>query len=97
MTRERRSQEDETSFEILFCANPDYYQHAAVAAVAADQRADLQIALHSRDIIGQAKGILMERYKIRSEQAFDLLIAVSQRTNRKLREVADTLADTGEL
>ena len=71
--------------------------HAAVAAAANAETGGLRIALESRDAIGQAKGILMERYKITSQQAFDLLIAASQNTHRKLRDVAERLAATGEL
>lgn len=70
--------------------------HAAIAMTANTTRSNLRIALDSRDIIGQAKGILMERYKISSIEAFHLLVVTSQKTNRKLRVVADTLASTGE-
>lgn len=61
MTRERRSQEDETSFEILFCANPDYYQHAAVAAVSLAEnnhqfRANIHVLTCAEDAI--AEGML---------------------------------------
>lgn len=71
--------------------------HAAATAASALQNANLLIALNSRDVIGQAKGILMERYKITADEAFDLLIAASQRSQRKLHAVAAELADTGEL
>jgi GAF domain-containing protein len=71
--------------------------HAAVAMAARRKEANLQIALDSRDTIGQAKGILMERYKVSSQQAFDMLIYVSQRSHRKLREIAGELAETGQL
>ncbi len=71
--------------------------HAAAAATAASTTANLRIALDSRDLIGQAKGILIERYKITAEQAFDLLIAASQRSHRKLKDVAAGLTATGEL
>jgi len=71
--------------------------HAAVAAASTAKMANLRIALASRDVIGQAKGILMERYKITSEQSFDLLIAASQRTHRKLNDIAVQLSTTGEL
>jgi hypothetical protein len=56
----------------------------------------LQEALSSRDVIGQAKGILMERLRITPEDAFDTLRRSSQRLNLKLREIADRLAETGE-
>jgi hypothetical protein len=78
--------------------------HASVAARAVDERStlqglgrDLQQALLSRDVIGQAKGILMERLKVTPEDAFDLLRRTSQHLNIKLREVARGLAETGEL
>jgi transcriptional regulator with GAF, ATPase, and Fis domain len=71
--------------------------HAAVALTRTKKEANLRIALESRDIIGQAKGILMERFKIDNATAFDLLIAVSQHTHRKLRDIAEDLATTGSL
>jgi hypothetical protein len=77
--------------------------HASVAARAVNDRStlqslgrDLQQALLSRDVIGQAKGILMERLEITPEDAFDLLRRSSQHLNLKLREVARGLAQTGE-
>ena len=56
----------------------------------------LHEALSSRDVIGQAKGILMERLRITPEAAFDTLRRASQRLNIKLREVAQKLAESGE-
>jgi len=58
---------------------------------------NLQIALESRAVIDQAKGVLMERHKITADQAFQLLAQASMRANRKLRDVADHLVHTGEL
>jgi GAF domain-containing protein len=57
---------------------------------------NLHSALSSREIIGQAQGILMERERIAADQAFDVLRRASQFLNVKLREVAQTLVDTGE-
>jgi AmiR/NasT family two-component response regulator len=54
-------------------------------------------AVQSRDVIGQAKGILMERYGITSEQAFQLLVVASSTSNSKLAAVAAHLTDTGVL
>jgi len=78
--------------------------HASVTARAVDERCtlqslgrDLQQALLSRDVIGQAKGILMERLRVTPEDAFDLLRRSSQHLNLKLREVARSLTETGEL
>jgi GAF domain-containing protein len=71
--------------------------HAAIAMKGSKVETNLRTALQSRDIIGQAKGILMERYKIGSLEAFDLLIAASQQTHRKLRDLAEALDTSGEL
>lgn len=46
-------------------------------------------------MIGQAKGILMERLKATPDEAFEILRRSSQRLNIKLREVARTLTETG--
>lgn len=48
----------------------------------------LQEALMTRELIGQAKGILMARQDVTSEEAFDILRRASQRSNRKLRDIA---------
>jgi GAF domain-containing protein len=61
------------------------------------REAALHRALGSRDVIGQAKGILMERQRLSAGDAFDLLRRVSQHMNRKLTEVAEHLTRTGEL
>jgi GAF domain-containing protein len=71
--------------------------HAAVAMVGAQQQAQLQTALDSRDVIGQAKGILMERFKVGAQDAFRMLVLASQTTNIKLTDVADYLTRTGLL
>jgi GAF domain-containing protein len=69
--------------------------HAAIAAADAQHLEHVSSALMNRDIIGQAKGILMERFKITSDQAFVVLAKVSQDSNRKLSAVAEDLARTG--
>jgi GAF domain-containing protein len=71
--------------------------HAAIAMASTRQVENMQIAIDNRDLIGQAKGILMERYKIRAGQAFDLIVASSRATHKKVRVVADQLVATGEL
>ncbi len=71
--------------------------HAAVAVAQARKLDHLTTALASRDLIGQAKGVLMERYKITADQAFLVLVRASQDTNRKLHEIALHLTDTGVL
>lgn len=54
----------------------------------------LKQALRSRDLIGTAKGIVMARDGVDEETAFAMLVSVSQRENRKLREVAETLVQS---
>lgn len=71
--------------------------HAAVAMVAKRTESQLWAAIDSRDVIGQAKGVLMERYEITAEQAFDRLIAASQAANMKLRAVAAQVTTHGGL
>ena len=61
-----------------------------------DKVEGLEEALLSRDVIGQAKGILMERLHLTSDLAFEELRAASQSYNRKVRDIAAELAETGE-
>ena len=70
---------------------------AAVNRRDAQARSDnLEQALLSREVIGQAQGILIERERITAEQAFDILRRASQHLNEKLRDIAQHLVDTGE-
>jgi transcriptional regulator with GAF, ATPase, and Fis domain len=69
--------------------------HAAIAVADAQKLDHAGIALVNRDVIGQAKGILMERFKITADEAFDVLAKVSQDTNRKVYAVAENLTRTG--
>jgi len=54
---------------------------------------DLQIAMRTRAVIEQAKGILMGARRCTSEDAFNLLVKLSQESNRKLRDVAGAVVD----
>jgi ANTAR domain/GAF domain len=58
--------------------------------------ANLHAALISRELIGRAEGILMQRERITAAAAFDILRRASQHLNLKLREVAENLVETGE-
>ncbi len=78
--------------------------YAAVAAgdlhalrAARDRADNLQVALATRGIIEQAKGILMDRHKLTADQAFQVLAQMSMKANRKLQAIADDLVHTGEL
>ncbi|MBM9465718.1 GAF and ANTAR domain-containing protein [Nakamurella leprariae] len=69
--------------------------HAAIALQARQQQQDLRTAMDTRNLIGQAQGILMERGKITAEQAFTELARLSQTLNVKVRDIAWALATTG--
>jgi GAF domain-containing protein len=56
----------------------------------------LEAALDSRAVIDQAKGILMERFKMTADQAFQALARLSMESNTKVRDVAERFVDTGE-
>ncbi|WP_166375949.1 GAF and ANTAR domain-containing protein [Aeromicrobium phragmitis] len=55
---------------------------------------NLSTALSTRTVIGQAEGILMERYQLDAVRAFAMLRRVSQHTNTRLAEVAEELVET---
>jgi hypothetical protein len=94
VTRNRRSSLN------FYSARPDVFdQHARLTAAlfglqaatllyGADRAAGLNQALKTRDVIGQAKGILMERFDITDDAAFQMLVTTSQETNMKLHDVA---------
>ena len=74
--------------------------HAALAFARAREREQIsgpEQAVASNRSIGMAIGILMAIRRIGQDEAFDLLRRVSQRTNRKLREIADEVVHTGQL
>ena len=70
---------------------------AALALADAQRAEQMRAAVVSRDLIGQAKGILMERHRITADAAFTLLAGASQRRNIKLTEIAADFVETGEL
>jgi hypothetical protein len=74
-----------------------FSMHAHLAVRHAAQTDQLHAAIASRDVIGQAKGILMQRYKITADQAFSVLKHASAETHTKLRDVAERLALSGAL
>jgi ANTAR domain/GAF domain len=70
--------------------------HAAPLFAARELEGNLRAGMETRERIGQAVGVLMERHRLTSQQAFDLLVYVSQRTHRKLRDIANWVTETGE-
>ncbi|TDD63396.1 ANTAR domain-containing protein [Kribbella antibiotica] len=72
-------------------------RHAAIAIAAARHQATMQQAVDARKLIGQAMGILMERYNLDGDRAFEVLRRYSQDNNRKLRDVAQDFINTRKL
>ncbi|MFJ8630914.1 GAF and ANTAR domain-containing protein [Streptomyces sp. NPDC093568] len=71
--------------------------HAAVAFSAARTHAQMEEAVGTRHVIGEAMGILMGSHRLTEEQAFDVLRRYSQENNIKLREVARLICEEGDL
>ena len=66
-------------------------------AVRAQEIEHLQTALHASRQIGVAIGILMARQLVTYDEAFGQLVTASQHFNRKVRDIALEVVDTGEL
>jgi ANTAR domain len=82
-----------SSFDAYSCHVAELFAiQAAVLLFGASRAEELQHAVDTRDVIGQAKGILMERFVLDDSSAFALLAESSQRTNMKLVDVARWLA-----
>ena len=71
--------------------------HVGVALAAAQEVQQLEKALNGRTVIGQATGILMERFDLEPDRAFSVLSRMSQQRNVKLREVAEQIVETRQV
>lgn len=72
-------------------------RHAAVALASAQRAENLWLAIDARKLVGQAQGILMERFDLTADQAFAVLLRYSQDKNIKLRDVAQLLVSERNL
>jgi GAF domain-containing protein len=90
-TRPRAFTAGDVAFANIFA------RHAALALSRSLAEAGLNVALDSRKLIGQAQGILMERYELDEARAFEVLRRYSQNHNVKLRQVAEHLIATRQL
>jgi hypothetical protein len=70
--------------------------HAAATIVATQTQSQLNAAVLSRDRIGQAKGVIMERFNVDDVRAFAMLRQLSQEGNTKLTDVAQRVIDSRE-
>lgn len=89
--RPREFSDEDVAFAHIFG------RHAALAIRAAEKDANMVVALDGRKLIGQAQGILMERYGLDDARAFEILKRYSQTHNVKLRQVAAKLVATRRL
>lgn len=71
--------------------------HVGVALAAAQKVQQLETALGGRTVIGQATGILMERFDLEPDRAFSVLSRMSQQNNVKIRELAKQIVTTRKL
>lgn len=75
---------------------PVFASRASIALGYRDSMRTLGKAIGSRQLIGQAVGILMERHRISDEAAFQRLVRASQNSQLKLSAVAERVVNTGQ-
>lgn len=74
-----------------------FASHAAATIMTVRERENLKVAVEGRTVIGQAQGVLMERFDLAPDKAFAVLRRFSQTQNVKLRAVAELVIATGDL
>ncbi|OBG29611.1 GAF and ANTAR domain-containing protein [Mycobacterium sp. 852002-51057_SCH5723018] len=70
-----------------------FASHVALAWSMLRRQDQFRSALASRDTIGQAKGVIMERFNLDADEAFELLTRLSQQSNTKVIDIAKALID----
>jgi GAF domain-containing protein len=75
---------------------PVFAARASLSLAHANEVFNLRRAVASRQQIGQAVGILMERHNIDEDTAFERLVTTSQQTHLKLRDLAARITETGQ-
>lgn len=83
-------------FEDLTTLRELFVSQAALALAYATEVGDLRKAMRTRETIGKAVGIVMERYKLTDDRAFAFLARVSQNRNVKLNQVAEEVIKANE-
>lgn len=91
----RISVEEMIAADLLAAAFAAALHQVTTTQRAADREANLQHAVESHRLIGQATGILVERHRVLPGEAFERLRRASQQRNLKLRDVAERVIDTG--
>jgi GAF domain-containing protein len=86
--------EDVDAGEILATVGAGYIVNASRMRAQHELQEQLHTAIESRDVIGQAKGVLMAREGVGADDAFQMLRSISQSNNLKLREVARRVVES---
>jgi transcriptional regulator with GAF, ATPase, and Fis domain len=76
------------------CIGAMLASHAAIALINEEQARQFKAALATRDVIGQAKGMIMSRFDVDAARAFAMLSAISQQTNTPVRDLAGKIVDS---
>ena len=92
-TPSRWSDEDIEAAEILAAMGAGYIVNASRMRAQHELQEQLHTAIESRDVIGQAKGIIMAQERVTADEAFQRLRSLSQSNNMKLRDVARRVVD----
>jgi GAF domain-containing protein len=90
----RWSDEDVDAAEILATVGAGYIVNASRMRAQHELQEQLHTAIESRDVIGQAKGVLMAREGVSADDAFQMLRSISQSSNVKLRDVAARVVES---
>jgi GAF domain-containing protein len=90
-TASRDYTEDDRETAVIFAT------HATATLVSVRERESLKAAVEGRTVIGQAQGILMQRFDLDPDRAFAVLRRFSQTQNVKLRTVAELVISNGDL
>ena len=90
-TEVREYSADDRDTAVIFAS------HAAATLMTVRERENLKEAVEGRTLIGQAQGILMERFDLDAKRAFAVLRRFSQTQNVKLRRVAELVVENGDL
>lgn len=90
-TETREYSADDRDTAVIFAS------HAAATIMTVRERENLKHAVEGRTLIGQAQGILMERFDLDADRSFAVLRRFSQTQNLKLRRVAELVIENGSL
>lgn len=90
--------EEKHAFDVDALAMAEIFaRHATVAWIGANESRELHVELDARKLIGQAQGILMEKFDLDADRSFAVLRRFSQTQNVKLRQVAELVIENGAL